>query len=433
MLWFAPRPSSIMRVRALKSLKLAMYTGLCVCTAAAHARPRLVVTQAHAHSPSKTHAVAASGRKSTAAPATTHGRHAENAAPKAHGKHALMAEVVVPVHGRRKRGQPEEVETPAKGRGTRSKLEPVAAVRHDKVHGHAIPEPAHATAAHAGARGWHAAAAEEKEERLAPRAARPTETAEAAPAPETPEPNVHHNRKVHHEASSAPESSDSGSSLSPALGPVQPIAFRKGGRVHMPPAMKGSHEILIHQNQMADEEGLERVQDDADLDRMRAHRELVPIPVSGSLVVDDRLPEDRRFTRPWVAAFLTAAARAHAVRFGGALQVNSAVRTVEFQVRLIRTNGNAAPAAGDTASPHLTGQAVDIAKHGLSAAEIGWMREYLMPLVDAGKIDVEEEFQQACFHISVYRSYAPGSVQPKQTPAPLARFPTVLAAATALP
>jgi hypothetical protein len=25
----------------------------------------------------------------------------------------------------------------------------------------------------------------------------------------------------------------------------------------------------------------------------------------------------------------------------------------------------------------------------------------------AGKIDVEEEFQQACFHISVYKSYAP--------------------------
>jgi hypothetical protein len=28
-------------------------------------------------------------------------------------------------------------------------------------------------------------------------------------------------------------------------------------------------------------------------------------------------------------------------------------------------------------------------------------------LMDAGKVDVEEEFQQACFHISVYPAYMP--------------------------
>ena len=28
--------------------------------------------------------------------------------------------------------------------------------------------------------------------------------------------------------------------------------------------------------------------------------------------------------------------------------------------------------------------------------------------MQAGKIDVEEEFHQACFHVSVYRSYAAG-------------------------
>ena len=89
------------------------------------------------------------------------------------------------------------------------------------------------------------------------------------------------------------------------------------------------------------------------------------------------------------------------------MQVNSAVRTVEFQIRLQRTNGNAAPAEGETASPHLTGQAVDLAKHGLSMTEIAWMRGYLMPLVQQGRIDVEEEFQQSCFHISVYRSFIP--------------------------
>ena len=82
-------------------------------------------------------------------------------------------------------------------------------------------------------------------------------------------------------------------------------------------------------------------------------------------------------------------------------------RTARLRAHILRTNGNAAPAAGDTASPHLTGQAIDIAKSSLSLTEIAWMRTYLQPLIDQGKIDVEEEFQQSCFHISVYRNYLP--------------------------
>jgi hypothetical protein len=41
----------------------------------------------------------------------------------------------------------------------------------------------------------------------------------------------------------------------------------------------------------------------------------------------------------------------------------------------------------------------------MSAREIGWLRAWLIPLEQAGKIDVEEEFRQSCFHISVYRNY----------------------------
>jgi hypothetical protein len=73
----------------------------------------------------------------------------------------------------------------------------------------------------------------------------------------------------------------------------------------------------------------------------------------------------------------------------------------------MRTNGNAAPAEGDVVSPHLTGATVDIAKSGLSRQEMAWMRERLLALQSAGKIDVEEEFRQACFHITVYKVYAP--------------------------
>ena len=175
----------------------------------------------------------------------------------------------------------------------------------------------------------------------------------------------------------------------------------------MPKAMKGSHDILIHQNVMADQDGLARVQDDADLEQMRANKLLVAIPQVPGLQADDRLPANRRFARPWTAEFLTAVARAHWERFHTLLQVNSAVRTVEFQRNLIHVNGNAAPAEGETASPHLTGQAVDLAKKGLSLTEIAWLRGYLLPLVQEGKVDVEEEFQQSCFHISVYKKYQP--------------------------
>jgi hypothetical protein len=81
---------------------------------------------------------------------------------------------------------------------------------------------------------------------------------------------------------------------------------------------------------------------------------------------------------------------------------------------LAKTNGNAAAAEGDIASPHLTGASIDIAKQGLTRQEIGWMRARLLPLQAAGKIDVEEEFQQSCFHITVYKSYVPPKPPRKQ-------------------
>jgi hypothetical protein len=168
---------------------------------------------------------------------------------------------------------------------------------------------------------------------------------------------------------------------------------------------------------VADSEGLERIRDDSDLEQMRSNKILVALPTGMGIQTDERLPMNRRYCRPWTAVFLNALARAHYARFHTPLQVNSAVRTVEFQQRLLRTNGNAAPAAGETASPHLTGQAVDLAKHGLSLTEIAWLRGYLLPLVQEGKVDVEEEFQQSCFHISVYKKYLPQPA-PKREIAP---------------
>ncbi len=192
-----------------------------------------------------------------------------------------------------------------------------------------------------------------------------------------------------------------------------PSLYDKRGRLAVPAPLYGSHEVLLHQNLMADHDGLTRVRDDDDLLQLRRQGKLVPLPTGEMLHVDERLPTDRRYSRPWTADFLVVLSRDFFSVFHQPLQVNSAVRTVQIQQRLVRTNGNAAPVSGDTASPHLTGQAIDIGKRSLTMPQIAWMRAYLEPLIESGKIDVEEEFQQSCFHISVYKAYqAPPALMP---------------------
>jgi hypothetical protein len=188
---------------------------------------------------------------------------------------------------------------------------------------------------------------------------------------------------------------------------VESASLRKS-RVAMPTPLRGSYESLVRQNERSEAaDGLERIEDDDDLADRIAGGMLVPVPVSAALNINGNLPENRRYCRPWTATFLSDLARAHAAEFHTPLLVTSAVRTVEYQKRLGRVNGNAAAAEGDIASPHLTGGTIDIAKQGLSRQEVAWMRARLLPLQDAGKIDVAEEFQQSCFHITVYKSYAP--------------------------
>jgi hypothetical protein len=177
--------------------------------------------------------------------------------------------------------------------------------------------------------------------------------------------------------------------------------------LHMPAPLRGSLASLERQNTRLDAEGLERIEDEDDLSARIANKLLAPVPASKALTVNQDLPENHRYCRPWTAKFLADLARAHEAAFHRPLEVSSAVRTVEYQKRLMETNGNAAAAEGDIVSPHLTGATVDIAKSGLTRQEIAWMRRRLAGLQAAGKIDVEEEFQQACFHITVYKSYAP--------------------------
>jgi uncharacterized protein YcbK (DUF882 family) len=196
---------------------------------------------------------------------------------------------------------------------------------------------------------------------------------------------------------------------------------RRKARAAMPPPLRGSFQSLARQNEKTEADNLERIEDDDDLADRIARQMLVPLPVSAALTVNGNLPENYRYCRPWTARFLTDLARVHAAQFHRPFEVSSAVRTVAYQKRLMESNGNAAAAEGDIASPHLTGATIDIAKQGMSRQEMGWMRSRLLRLQKAGKIDVEEEFQQACFHITVYKSYVPP--KPALTPKPKQQRP----------
>jgi hypothetical protein len=219
-----------------------------------------------------------------------------------------------------------------------------------------------------------------------------------------------------------------GNPLSAPRQGTQPIAPASGqiAELNRPPiftgrvssyTLRGTHDSLVRQNARAEEDSLERIEDDADLQDRIARGLLVRVPESGGLVVNPALPEDRRYCRPWTADFLANLARAHQAQFHTPLVVSSAVRTVEYQKRLMRTNGNAADAEGDIVSPHLTGATVDIAKSGLSRHEMEWMRNQLLGLQNSGVLDVEEEFRQRCFHITVYKNYSVASSSRRVTDA----------------
>jgi len=222
-------------------------------------------------------------------------------------------------------------------------------------------------------------------------------------------------RHTHSPLQSQDSQSESGNTESQDQAPVLETTSLPSMRRALPSPLRGTYDSLVRQNEKTEADSLERIEDDADLDDRIARKMLVPVPVSAALNINQKLPENRRYCRPWTARFLSDLARAHAAAFHGPLEVSSAVRTVEYQKLLMKVNGNATAAEGDIASPHLTGATIDIAKNVLSRKEVAWMRAWLLPLQTAGKIDVEEEFRQSCFHITVYKSYI--SAAPARKPA----------------
>lgn len=162
---------------------------------------------------------------------------------------------------------------------------------------------------------------------------------------------------------------------------------------------------LHEQNEQADADELPRLEE-KDLEVFKGSGWLVPLPDNNrTVIVDYRLSEKYRWCTHWTHRFLLDFGSKSKLFIGKAVLVTSAIRTVESQKSLIKINGNAAEAEGPKRSSHLTGATIDIAKKGLSKKQLDWIRNYLAELRKRGVIHVTEEFQQAVFHIMVFKNY----------------------------
>jgi len=172
------------------------------------------------------------------------------------------------------------------------------------------------------------------------------------------------------------------------------------------PLFRPSHDSLLRQNEEIDRLDLPRIQDDDQLEAMKATHELVPIIESDSLKIERSLDPSRRYCRPWTRDFVQDLADAYYHQFHAQIQLNSAVRTVTVQKKLRRHNRNAAPADGDTASSHLAGITVDLQRRGLTKDEIRFVERYLFYLNALNLVEPEEERRHWCFHVMVSERYS---------------------------
>jgi hypothetical protein len=181
---------------------------------------------------------------------------------------------------------------------------------------------------------------------------------------------------------------------------------RLARRLNWNPLIRGSHESMLRQNEEIDRLGLPRIEDEDQLEELKANQELVQIRESKTLRIHPQLDPSMRYCKPWTHDFLDDISTAYYDEFHTPLQVNSAVRTIEFQKKLRRYNKNAAPETGETASSHLAGLTVDIAKRGMSRKQHKWFEDYLANLRQHNLIEAAEERRQAVFHIMVSERYA---------------------------
>jgi hypothetical protein len=172
------------------------------------------------------------------------------------------------------------------------------------------------------------------------------------------------------------------------------------------PMFRPSHDSLLRQNEEIDRIELPRIQDDDELEALKASNALVPIRESSTVKIEHSLDPARRYCRPWTRDFVEDLSQAYYKQFHAQIQVNSAVRTVKVQKKLRRHNRNAAPAEGETASSHLAGITVDLQRRGMTKEQVRFVERYLFYLRELGLVEPEEERRHWCFHVMVSDRYA---------------------------
>ena len=184
------------------------------------------------------------------------------------------------------------------------------------------------------------------------------------------------------------------------------VHHRRFRWLHLNPMFRPSHESLLIQNAEINRLELPRIQNDTELEALKADGSLLEIRSGEMLRFDPRLDPTRRYCRSWTLDFVDDLSQAYYNRFHEQIQVNSAVRTVMVQKKLRRHNRNAAPADGDTASSHLAGVTVDLQRRGLNKEQLRWMQHYLFYMKSLGLVEPEEERRHWCFHIMVSGRYS---------------------------
>jgi hypothetical protein len=187
---------------------------------------------------------------------------------------------------------------------------------------------------------------------------------------------------------------------------LQAFRFRGLRGMLWNPLFRPSHDSLVRQNEEIDRLDLPRIQDDDELESLKASGELVPLTASESLKIERGLDPSRRYCRPWTRDFVQDLADNYYREFHAQIQLNSAVRTVTVQKKLRRHNRNAAPVDGDTASSHLAGITVDLQRRGLTKEQMRFVEHYLFYLNALGLVEPEEERRHWCFHIMVSDRYS---------------------------
>jgi hypothetical protein len=163
-------------------------------------------------------------------------------------------------------------------------------------------------------------------------------------------------------------------------------------------SMLRDRDSLLRQNAAIDEMGLQRIQNEFELECLVKIGSLVALPNDRAVRIAPSLPANRRYALPLTVSFLRTVAEAYRDRFGVPLVVDSAVRPVITQEQLRRHNKSAAPAVGETASSHESGATFDLSRN-VSHAQLRWLEDMLSMYQAYNVVIVEEE--RRCLHVQV--------------------------------